>query len=199
MKNILMIIFLAIFSGACGAVNSAPDSTKTETEKLEIKLDGKDLNFEIKSGGVYYGNIINTAKDKSQIQTFAHTIYLANYEMDTTSARTMKNALTGSEQIRVSFQLTGEEGTKTDSPFNVGVYKVKADKINKVRSVEITTFVDGKEKEDSIDTFSGASKADGEIKITSVTAETVAGEINLFEDGKSVKGKFTAKLPVAKK
>ncbi len=59
----------------------------------------------------------------------------------------------------------------------------------------ITTFADGKEKTDNFDTMSSMSKADGEVKITAVTADSVSGEINVTEGDKTIKGTFTAKLP----
>lgn len=188
----LLIVSALIFNacGGAGIASSAP--------KLSVKTSGKDATLEVKSGGVYYGNIISTAPGKPSIQTFSHSIYLANYEMDTTNAATMKKPLTAPDQLRVMIGLQGEEGTKEDSPFKVGTYVLKADRFNKVSSATITTFADGKEKTDGFDAMSSLSKAEGEVKITSVTADSVSGEINLTEGEKTVKGSFTAKLPTKK-
>jgi len=175
---------------ACGGAGLG-----TSAPKLNVKTGGKDATMEIKTGGAYYGNVISTSPGKPPIQTFSHDIYLANYEMDTTNPATMKKPLTAPEQLRVQIGLQGEEGTKDDSPFKVGTYNLKAERFNKVRTVVITTFVDGKEKSDSFDTMSSMSKAEGEVKITAVTADSVSGEINVTEGDKSIKGTFTAKLP----
>ena len=72
---------------------------------------------------------------------------------------------------------------------------MKSERFNKVSTVIITTFVDGKEKSDSFDTMSSMSKAEGEVKITAVSADSVSGEINVSEGDKTIKGTFTAKLP----
>lgn len=182
------LLLSALFVGACGAGGS----------KLDIKVGGKDSTLNVKSAGVYYGNVISTSPGKPNVQTFAHDIYLANYEMDTTSPVTMRKALAAPDQLRVELQLTGEEGTNSDSPFKVATYSAKADKINRVRSITIVTFADGKETTTSFDTMGLSPKADGEVKLTAVTADTVSGEVNLTEGDKSIKGTFTAKLPQKK-
>lgn len=106
--------------------------------------------------------------------------------------------MTAPDQMRVDLQLTGEEGTKDDSPFKVATYSAKADKFNSVRFVRINAFADGKQTETDFDTSFSKEKVSGEVKITSVTADTVSGEVNLTEGDKSIKGTFTAKLPKAK-
>lgn len=162
--------------------------------KLEIKLAGKATTLDLKSSGVYYGNIINTVPGQPPVQTSDHYIYLANYEMDPT----MRKPLTAPEQLRVGISLLGEAGTKDDSPFKVGIYDAKAEKINAIYSISVATFIDGKQVETDFDTHSSDKKVSGAVKITSVTAETVSGEVDLTEGDKSIKGTFTAKLPQKK-
>lgn len=103
--------------------------------------------------------------------------------------------------MRVELQLMGEDGTGKDSPFKVGTYAAQADKTSGVRVVDIRTFADGKQTDTNFDTLMGSKdkKAAGEVKIISVTADTVNGEVDLTEGDKSIKGTFTAKLPAAKK
>lgn len=185
-----ILILLSLFLTACGGAGIG-----TSSPKLNVKAGGKDSVMEVKSGGVFYGNIISTSPGKPSIQTFSHSIYLANYEMDTTNGATMKKTLASPEQIRIQIGLQGEEGTKDDSPFKVGTYNLKSERFNKVSTVMITTFADGKEKTDSFDTMSSMSKAEGEVKITSVTTDSISGEINVSEGDKTIKGTFTAKLP----
>lgn len=192
MKREMMLATLLMcvaFIGACGVV-SGP--------KLDIKIGGKDSTLSVKSGGVYYGNVISTAPGVPDVQTFAHDIYLANYELNTTSGLTMRKALTAADQLRVELQLTGEAGTNTDSPLKAGTYSAKADKFNSVRSVIIVSYAGGKEVKTSFDTMSSSKKVDGEVKITAVSADIVSGEVNLTEGDKSIKGTFTAKLPAKK-
>lgn len=185
---IAVLLLCVAFAGACGAGAS----------KLDIKVGGKALTLNIKSTGVGYGNIINTSPGKPSIQTSDHYIYIANYEMDTTNVGTMRKPLTAPEQIRVGLALLGEAGTKDDTPFKVGTYSAKAEKINAIWSISVATFADGKQTETDFDSHSFDKKVDGEVKITAVTADTVSGDVNLTEGDKSIKGTFTAKLPKAK-
>lgn len=187
---IIAASFILTACGAGGALGGSP--------KITVKTGAATVTADVKSGGVYFGNMISTTPGKPPIQTFAHSVYIANYEMDTTSAATMQKPLSAPEQVRVQFTLHGEEGTKDDSPFKVGEYKLKAERFNKIGVLRIWTFADGKEKTDGFDAMSSASKAEGTIKITSVTADAIAGEIDVTEGDKSVKGTFTAKLPVKK-
>lgn len=187
----LLIIAIAMSITGCGSGGGGAAASK-----LSVKLGAKESSIEVKSSMSSYGNIISTTPGKPPVQTFSHSIYLANYEMDTTNEATMKKALTAPEQIRIVIGLDGEEGTKSDSPFKVGNYVLKtSERINRVSLVSITTFADGKEKTESFDTMSSLSKATGDVKITAVTGDTVSGELNVSEGDKSISGKFTAKLP----
>lgn len=188
MKRLLLIVLATVCVAACGA--SAP--------KLDVKVGDKDSTLNIKASKAEYGNIINTTPGAPPVQTSDHSIYLANYEMDTTSHVTMRKPLTAPEQMRVWLALSGAAGTKEDTPFKVGTYSAKADKINSVIDISITTFADGKEKTISFDTHSSSKKVDGEVRITEVTADTVSGDVILTEGDKSIKGNFTAQLPKAK-
>jgi hypothetical protein len=193
MRTLLLVIGASLFLTACGGAGLG-----TSSSKLDIKVGSTSSTLTVKSGAVYYGNVISTAPGKPNIQTFAHTIYIANYEMDTSDPGWSRKPLSG-DQMRVDIQLTGEEGTKDDSPFKVATYSPKADKFNKVRSITIITFANGKETRTDVDTGFNGEKVSGDVKITSITADTVSGEVNLSEGDKSIKGGFTAKLPAKKK
>jgi hypothetical protein len=194
MKKLSVLIFASLLLTACGG-GASPG---TGAQKLDIKVGGKDSTLNVKSGAVYYGNIISTAPGKPNIQTFAHTIYIANFELDTNGPAWTRKPLTAPDQMRVEIQLTGEEATNTDSPFKVATYSAKADKFNSVRYVAIRTFADGKETKTEMDSSFNKEKINGEVKITSVTADSISGEVNLTEGDKSIKGAFTARLPKAK-
>lgn len=192
MKLLIVLFAVVLFTG-CGAAKLGAGS-----HKLDVKVGGKDATLDLKPGATYLGNVISTAPGKPNIQTFAHTIYLANYDMDTSYPGWVRKPLASPEHRRIDIQITGEEGTKDDSPFKVGIYSAKADKFNAVRSVIINSFVDGKETKTSFNTFSSSKPVEGELKITEVTAEAVSGEVNLSEGGNSIKGTFTASLPKKK-
>ncbi len=198
MKKLYLMVGLSLFLTACGAAGTST-GVPTTAPKLDVKVGGKDSTLNVKSTFVNYSGMAFTAPGKPNIATSVHTIYLANYEMDTTSPGWTKTPLTAPDQMRVSLELTGEDGTKVESPFKVGTYNAQAENVNGLRLAKIITFADGKQTETTFDTMSSSKKATGEVKITSVTADTVSGEVNLTEGDKSIKGAFTTKLPAAKK
>lgn len=204
MKTLYLILGLSLFLTACGAGASssnggAPTATAT---KLDVKTGGgKNSSLDVKSGVVYPSEVTSTAPGKPDVKTFAHTLHLANYDLDTSAPGWMRKPLAAPDQMRVEIQLTGEVGTTKDSPFKVGSYSAQADKTNGVRVVKVVAFADGRQTETSFDSLMGLrdKKAFGEVKITNLTADTVSGEVDLTEGDKTIKGAFTAKLPVAKK
>jgi len=200
MKTLYLIIGLSLFLTACGGSGTGTGVTAS-APKLDVKVGGKATTLDVKSGVVNPSEMVSTAPGKPDLKTSAHTIYIANYEMDATSPGWMNKPMTAPDQMRVDIQLTGEDGTTKDSPFKVGTYAAQADKISGVRVVNIRSFADGKQTDSRFDSLMGNKdkKAAGEVKITSVTGDTVSGEIDLTEGDKSIKGAFTAKLPAAKK
>jgi hypothetical protein len=192
-KKLLIVIFASFLLTSCGGAGIG-----TSAPKLDVKVGARDSTLNIKSGAVYYSSMAFTAPGKAAVKTSVHTIYIANFEMDpTTGPAWMNTSLTAPDQMRVEFALTGEDGTTKDSPFKVGTYSAQAADVNGVRSAAVRTFADGKQTETRFKSLMslGGKGASGEVKITSVTAETVSGEVNLSEDDNSIKGTFTAKLP----
>jgi hypothetical protein len=177
----------ALLITACGGVGGGGTS-------LVIKAGDKTTNFSGKSSGTELGNVISTSPGQPNLQTSSHKIYLANYEMDTTNVGTMRKPLTAADQIRVEIGITGEASTNEKTPFKVGTYTVTNDKVNDVRGLLVTTFTDGKESKIDFDTMSSSSKMTGEVKISSVTDDSVSGTIDISEGDKSVKGSFTARI-----
>jgi hypothetical protein len=167
--------------------------------KIDIKIGGKDTSLAVKSSGS--DKSVKTFTDKENKVTTATSFYAiaANYDMETTNVATMKKPLTAPEQARVMVQLIGEEGTDQKSDLKPGTYKADpAGKFMKVDSLSVITFADGKEVNTSFDmTFSG-SKVTGEVRVKSVTADAISGEIDITEGDKSVKGTFTAKIAAKK-
>lgn len=190
MKKIYLMILCAIslFAISCGAGGT----------KLQLKIDDKDTALDGKSSGTYTSTkTFSFTKDGQTTSTKAVTHYfaLANYELDTSSGMiSLDKPLNTAEQIRVAFQIVGEEGTDDKSPIKTGTYSAKADKFNKVDAMRVMFFVDGKE----VKNMFNIDKTEGEIKINSVSTDTVSGEINLSEGSKSIKGNFTAKITAKK-
>src|SRR5687767_7717830 len=104
MKKLNAIILASLLLSACGGAGSGggkSSSADPSASKLDVKVAGKDSTLNVKTGAVYYGNVISTAPGKPDIQTFAHTIYLANYEMETTSPGWTRKVPSAPDQMRV--------------------------------------------------------------------------------------------------
>lgn len=201
MKTLYLIVCLSLFLTACGTAGTSTGVTTSAPPKLDVKVGGKSSTLEVKSGVVDLSEMIATAPGKPDVKTFLHKIYLANFEMDTSGGSGwMNKPLTAPEQMRVEIDLLGEDGTNKTSPFKVGTYAAQADKTSGVRTVIILTFEGGKQTDARFKSLmgSGDKKAAGEVKITSVTADTVSGEVDLTEGDTSIKGNFTAKIPAGK-
>lgn len=189
MKKLLIIAASFLLMAACGGGSA----------KMDIKIGGKDTSLAVKSSGSDKG--VKTFTDKEGKITTATYFYavMANYDMDTKSVATMKKPLTAADQARVMLQLVGEEGTDQKSEFKAGTYKADpTGKFMKLDSLTVLTFADGKEVSTNFDTSFSTSKITGEVRVKSVTAEEISGEIDVTDGDKSVKGTFTAKIPPAK-
>ncbi|CAN5413368.1 hypothetical protein BH10ACI2_BH10ACI2_00680 [soil metagenome] len=187
MKKLLLMFCSALLFTACGGTGGGGTS-------LNIKSDGQTMTLTAKTSGVDLGNVISTSPGKPNLQTSNHSIIISNYDMDLTNLGTMRKPLTAADQIRLAISITGEAATNEKTPFKVGTYLVSNEYVNDVRDVSVTTFADGKEKKIDFDTMSSFSKLTGQVKITSVTDDSVSGTIDVTEGDKSVKGSFTAKL-----
>lgn len=190
MKRILMIFVIACVACACGGAGGST---------IAIKTGGKDVSLASKSSGTY--KTVKTFTDINQniTKATAFDVYLANYEMDSTSPMTMRKALTSADQVRVSMQLIGAEGTDQNSEFKPGVYKADPTlKYMKLDSLGITTFADGKEVTTRFETMSSTAKISGQVEVKSVTADAISGTIDVTEGDKTIKGDFTAKIAAKK-
>ncbi len=202
MKKIYLILGLCLLLSGCGGgVSGTGGGTSGGGTEVPTKLDvkaGKDFELD-KNGVVYLSEMAFTAPGKAPIKSSSHYLFFANFELDASNPREMRKDLTTPDQTRVEIQLTGEDGTKTDSPFKVGTYSALAENVNGVRLVRISTFADGKQTQTDFKVMNTSKKATGDLKITAVTADSVSGEINVTDGAKSIKGTFTAKLPTPKK
>jgi hypothetical protein len=88
------------------------------------------------------------------------------------------------------FNLVGDEGTNDKSPPKAGTYSAKADKFMKVEDVAIVSRKGAADSKFSLD----RSKLTGDVKVTSATADSLSGEIDLASGDAAIKGSFTAKV-----
>ena len=190
MKRIFMILVIVNIALACGGGAGGAS--------IAIKAGGKDMNLATKTSGTY--KTVKTFTDINQniTKATAFDVYLANYEMDATSPMTMRKPLTTPDQVRLSMQLVGAEGTDHNSEFKPGVYKTDpAGKYMKLDSLGITTFADGKEVNTRFDTMS-SSKISGQVEVKTVTADSISGTIDVTDGDKTIKGDFVAKIAAKK-
>lgn len=121
----------------------------------------------------------------------AYYTYAANYDLDAGNfGLTLDKPLTADDNVRVVFNLIGEEGTNDKSPLKAGTYSAKADKFMKVETVGIVSRKGGADAKFWLD----RSTLTGEVKLTSASADEIAGDINVSAGDNSIKGSFTAKV-----
>jgi len=120
-----------------------------------------------------------------------HYVYAASYDLDAANfAQTMDKPLTADDQVRVLFNLIGDEGTNDKTPPKAGTYSAKADKFMKVETVGIVSRKGGADNKVWLD----RSTLTGEVKVTSASADEISGEIDVSAGDTSIKGSFTAKV-----
>jgi hypothetical protein len=121
----------------------------------------------------------------------SYRTYVANYDLDGANfALTLDKPLTSEDAVRVVFSLVGEEGTKEASPPKAGTYSAKADKYMKVEDVAIVSRKGGADSRFFLD----RSTLNGHVKVTTATADEIAGDIDLTGGDNVIKGSFTAKV-----
>ena len=121
----------------------------------------------------------------------SYRTYVANYDLDSANfALTLDKPLTSDDAVRVVFSLVGEEGTKEASPPKAGTYSAKADKYMKVEDVAIVSRKGGADNKFFLD----RSTLNGQVKVTTATADEIAGDIDITGGDNVIKGSFTAKV-----
>jgi len=125
----------------------------------------------------------------------SYRVYAASYDLDAANfSQTMDKPLASDDQIRVTFSLVGDQGGTEKSPLKAGDYSAKADKFMKVEDASIVTRKDGKDDTLWLD----RSALTGTAKVTSVSGDSVSGEVDLSDGQSAIKGPFTAKILVRK-
>jgi hypothetical protein len=120
-----------------------------------------------------------------------YNVYAANYDLDAGNfAMTLDKPMASEDQMRVVFSLVGAEGTNDKSPLTAGTYSAKADKYMKVDTVGVVT------RKGSADTknWFDRSSLTGEVKLSSVSDDSISGDIDVTAGDATIKGSFTAKI-----
>ena len=179
----LGLIALALFVGSCSKGGGGGLHVKSAA------TGEKDLAT--RSG--YAFAVTKTFTDAAGKMTTAssYRTYVANYDLDSANfALTLDKPLASDDAVRVVFSLVGEEGTKEASPPKAGTYSAKADKYMKVEDVAIVARKGGADSKFFLD----RSTLNGQVKVTTATADQIAGDIDLTSGDNVVKGSFTAKV-----
>lgn len=171
---------------------SLTSCSKSGGNSLHVKSPAAgDKDLAIKSGYAYA--VTKSFTDINQKITTAAScnVYAANYDLDAGNfAMTLDKPMTADDNVRVTFSLVGEEGTNEKSALKTGTYSAKADKYMKVETVGIVTRKGGADSKYWLDRGS----LTGEVKVTSVSDDSVSGDIDVTAGEASIKGSFTAKF-----
>ena len=182
------LIALALSLGGCGKGGGG------SSMQLKSPAIG-DKNMPVKSG--YAFAVTKTFTDTAgKISTApSYRVYAANYDLDGGNfALTLNKPLTADDQVRVVFSLVGDQGGNEKTAAKAGTYSAKADKFMKVEDVAIVSRKAGTDNTGWFD----RSTLTGDAKVTSVSGDTISGEVDLTSGAMSIKGPFTAKILLRK-
>ena len=122
----------------------------------------KDLA--IKSGFAFAVTKTFTDVNGKTTTASAYNVHLGNYDLDAKNfAMTLDKPLTADDQVRVVFNLIGDEGTNDKSAIKAATYSAKADKYDKAESAGIVARKNGADVRSWLD----RSMLSGEVKVTS--------------------------------
>lgn len=182
-KLILFTTTLALAITGCG---------NSEGNHLHVKPAGaSEKEMPIKSSYAFPVTKSFTDIDQKITTAVSYNVYVANYDLDSGNfAMTLDKPMASDDQMRVVFSLVGEEGTNENSALKTGTYSAKADKYMKVETVGIVTRRGSADVKSWLD----RSTLSGDVKITSVSDDTVSGNIDVTAGEASINGSFTAKI-----
>lgn len=181
----LAVLFLCtLLFQSCG------QATSSNAVHIKSSATGeKDLA--IKSGYAFAITKTFTDINGKMTSASAYNVYLANYDLDAKNfSMSMDKPLTGDDQVRVVFNLIGEEGTNDKSAPKAGNYSAKADKFMKVESVGLVARKNGADVKSWLD----RTTLTGEVKLSSVSGDEITGDADISSGDISIKGAFSAKL-----
>lgn len=180
----LGLLLCALLFQSCG------QATSSNVVHVKSSATGeKDLA--IKSGYAFAITKTFTDINGKMTTASAYNVYLGNYDLDSKNfAMSMDKPLTGDDQMRIVFNLIGEEGTNDKSPLKAGSYPAKAEKFMKAESVGIVARKNGADVKSWLD----RTTLTGEVKVSSASPDEISGDVDLSSGDISIKGAFTAKI-----
>ena len=188
MKKFLLVLCIGLITTACGSKST-----------IEIKLDGQQIPFETKSAWITAQDAIYGSSVVGEQGHALRWITIRNYDYEVKGALAANEGkLTAPGQVKLFLSLHDDPGTNKQSPIKVSTFNGAKSGPMQFEFINLTIFKDGKEQSYRASLSGQANRQDSEVKILSVTDDTVTGEINanVKVDNKvlTIKGPFTAKI-----
>ena len=180
--SMLAIAFLVLLLGCSksGGNDMHVKSPATGEKNLSVK---SSYAFAVTKSFTDISGKISTA--------VSYRLYAANYDLDSSFfAQTLDKPFKSDDDMRVVFNLVGEQGGTEKSAVKIGTYSAKADKFMKVEDVAIVSRKGGADNK----VFLDRSTLSGDVKITSASDDSVSGDVDLTAGDTTIKGLFTAKV-----
>jgi len=189
----LLLILSVVFAGACKSWMTGGKNKLALTYKIDRNAAPTTKELEGKQSFMTGAELTTTANGQAA-RIVMYSIYLTNYDGDVNDLQREMPKTDG--QIRVEIQVVGAEGSTATTPLKPGTYNASQfsdgiNKFGKALDVRVNLFENGKMMDQGISTVNPRR---GFVKISSVDDETVAGEIDMSDDFRSVKGEFNAKI-----
>ena len=183
----LCLVAVTLILGAC---------SKGGGGSIQVKSPATgDKDLVVKSGYAFAVTKSFTDTSNNITTAAAYNVYVASSDLDGANfAMTLNKPLTADDQLRVEFSLIGEQGTNDKAPLKAGTYSAKADRFMKLETVGIISRKGGADNKVWLE----RGTLTGEAKVTSVSGDTISGDVDLSSGTTSIKGPFTAKILVRK-
>lgn len=189
----VMLVGASLLLAACAGIGGSKSG-------LAVNISGKDVPLEVKSSWQMSKDYTSYGEPGNPT-TALHWFTIRNYDYDKPNGTIMfdNEKLKAPGQVLVFFSLYGEKATTNEkTPVKVATYKDDGKYSTSLSTVTVFTFAEGKDEVSALQLGPGSAGNKGEVKITSVTGDTVTGEIDASGkvNGKdvTVKGPFTAKI-----
>lgn len=188
MKKLLLILCVGLIAAACASKST-----------IDIKLDGQEIPFQTKSAWITAQEAIYGSSVPGEQKHALRWITIRNYDYEVKGAlQANEGKLTAPEQVKLFLSIHDDPGTNKDTPVKVSTFNGATKGPMQFEFINLTIFKDGKEQSFRVSLSGQSNPQESEVKILSVTGDTVTGEVNanVKTDGKvlTIKGPFTAKI-----
>lgn len=182
MKKLIAIILASVFFMACGGGSNIAGGGNSiipalSSDKFTVKLKGAEVPFEVKKA------VATIRPDLKQLQ-----LLFANYDIDLAGKSIMGAPNTfASGQTYIKVTITNNKATQAEykTPIKPGEY---------AEDIYVGYYDYDSRNTNLYETFFTKNGSINKVTITSITADTVTGSVDLSVGDNSIKGKFEAKI-----